>query len=187
MKHFSKYWNIDLLCFFVVHFQNGELSDGFAASLDVCIAKDISNDNTSSLLLALSEENVYDGLIDDRSQYNLKKTLIGIRKKTSEEVCVNLFLFHYSNDDDCSNILYHPKVKLVEVTECSLMSHHYNTCCKPKMDLSSDQSHMSKESARRILFRDFGGKKAMKVLDRKEKMKINVDAVKDQLDKTLLG
>lgn len=55
------------------------------------------------------------------------------------------------------------------------------------MNLSSDQGHMSTESARRILFRDFGGKKAMKVLDRKEKMKINVDAVKDQLDKTLLG
>lgn len=46
---------------------------------------------------------------------------------------------------------------------------------------------MSTESARRILFKDFGGKKAMKVLDRKEKMKINVDVVKDQLDKTLLG
>lgn len=46
---------------------------------------------------------------------------------------------------------------------------------------------MSTESARRILFKDFGGKKAMKVLERKEKMKINVDVVKDQLDKTLLG
>lgn len=94
------------------------------------------------------------------------------------------FILYYAG---FSNIFYHPKVKLVEVTECSLMSHHYNTCCKQKMNLSSDQSHMSKESARRILFRDFGGKKAMKVLDRKEKMKINVDAVKDQLDKTLLG
>lgn len=46
---------------------------------------------------------------------------------------------------------------------------------------------MSTESARRILFKDFGGKKALKVLDRKEKMKINVDVVKDQLDKTLFG
>lgn len=27
----------------------------------------------------------------------------------------------------------------------------------------------------------------MKVLDRKEKMKVNVDVVKDQLDKTLMG
>lgn len=46
---------------------------------------------------------------------------------------------------------------------------------------------MSTESARRILFKDFGGKKAMKALERKEKMKVNVDVVKDQLDKTLLG
>lgn len=46
---------------------------------------------------------------------------------------------------------------------------------------------MSSESAKRILFKDFGGKKALKVLDRKEKMKVNVDVVKDQLDKTLLG
>lgn len=71
------------------------------------------------------------------------------------------------------------------------MSHHYgHPHGKPNLNLSSDhsdQNHMSLESARRILFKDFGGKKAMKVLDRKEKMKVNVDAVKDQLDKTLLG
>lgn len=46
---------------------------------------------------------------------------------------------------------------------------------------------MSTESARRILFKEFGGKKAMKSQDRKEKMKVNVDVVKDQLDKTLMG
>lgn len=46
---------------------------------------------------------------------------------------------------------------------------------------------MNSESARRILLKDFGGKKALKVLDRKEKMKVNVDAVKDQLNRTLLG
>lgn len=72
----------------------------------------------------------------------------------------------------------------MEVTECILMSHHHS---KQNFNLSNDQSHMSSESARRLLFKDFGGKKAMKVLDRKEKMKVNVDAVKDQLDKTLLG
>lgn len=46
---------------------------------------------------------------------------------------------------------------------------------------------MSSEGAKRILFKDFGGKKALQVLDRKEKMKVNVDVVKDALDKTLLG
>lgn len=77
-------------------------------------------------------------------------------------------------------------MKLVEVGSCSLMSHHYNSC-KQKKNSSNDRSYMSSESARQILFKDFGGKKAMKILDRKEKMKVNVDAVKDQLDKTLLG
>lgn len=55
------------------------------------------------------------------------------------------------------------------------------------METTNDPTNMSTESARRLLFKEFGGKKAMKVLDRKEKMKINVDVVKDQLDKTLLG
>lgn len=67
------------------------------------------------------------------------------------------------------------------------MSYHYNNCGKKKTETPTDQSSMSSESARRLLFKEFGGKKAMKVLDRKEKMKINVDVVKDQLDKTLLG
>lgn len=67
------------------------------------------------------------------------------------------------------------------------MSYHYNNCGKPKVETSNDPTHLSTESARRLLFKEFGGKKAMKVLDRKEKMKINVDVVKDQLDKTLLG
>lgn len=67
------------------------------------------------------------------------------------------------------------------------MSYHYNLCSIRKAISPNDQSNISSECARRILFKDFGGKKAMKVLDRKEKMKVNVDIVKDQLDKTLLG
>lgn len=67
------------------------------------------------------------------------------------------------------------------------MSYHYNSLGTQKVSTLSDQPNMSVESARRILFKEFGGKKASIVLDRKEKMKINVDIVKDQLDKTLLG
>lgn len=67
------------------------------------------------------------------------------------------------------------------------MSYQYGNCAKKETVTQNDYSSMSTESARRILFKDFGGKKAMRVLDRKEKMKINVDVVKDQLDKTLLG
>lgn len=80
------------------------------------------------------------------------------------------------------------QIKLVETTECSLMSYLYNNCSKQQTtETANANSSMSSESARRILFKDFGGKKAMKVLDRKEKMKVNVDVVKDQLDKTLFG
>lgn len=79
------------------------------------------------------------------------------------------------------------QIKLIEVEECSLLSYHYNNCSKKKTDAPAEPSSMSTESARRILFKEFGGKKAMKVLDRKEKMKVNVDVVKDQLDKTLMG
>lgn len=69
-----------------------------------------------------------------------------------------------------------------------MMSYHYNSCGTQKVNSSAtDQPNMSSESARRLLFKEFGGKKASVVLDRKEKMKINVDIVKDQLDKTLLG
>lgn len=69
-------------------FQNGSLSDEFSSGLDIRIAKGIQNDNTdaSSLLLALSNDNVYGGLIDANSSCNLKKMFIGIRKRTSEEV-----------------------------------------------------------------------------------------------------
>lgn len=84
-------------------------------------------------------------------------------------------------------MLFFFQLKLVEVEECSLLSYHYNNCGQKTLDTSAAQSSMSTESARRLLFKEFGGKKAMKVLDRKEKMKVNVDVVKDQLDKTLMG
>lgn len=76
----------------------------------------------------------------------------------------------------------------MQVSQCSLMSFHYEKCAK-KITKSTDGGvlSMNSEGARRILLKDFGGKKAMKVLDRKERMKINIDVVKDQLDKTLLG
>lgn len=83
--------------------------------------------------------------------------------------------------------MFSVQLKLLEVNECNLMSYQYGNCAKKETVTQNDISSMSTESARRILFKDFGGKKAMKVLDRKEKMKINVDVVKDQLDKTLLG
>lgn len=165
---------------FSVHFQNGELGNSFAESLDVCMAKQ-ANDNTS-LLLTFSEDNVYDGnVIEGNSSKKLMRTFIGIRKKASEEVIqiyVDVLLTIFKR------LFILPQVKLVEVDECNLVSHHHNSFSKQNV---CSYYHMSSESARRILFKDFGGKKAIKVLDRREKMKVNVDTVKDQLDKSLLG
>lgn len=67
------------------------------------------------------------------------------------------------------------------------MSYHYNLTTQNAEKPIESTKTMSTEGARRILLKDFGGKKAMRVLDRKEKMKINVDVVKDALDKTLMG
>lgn len=77
------------------------------------------------------------------------------------------------------------QIKLVEISECNLLSYLYNNVAKRQIE--NDSMSLNQESARRILFKDFGGKKAIKVLDRKEKMKVNVDVVKEQLDKTLMG
>lgn len=79
------------------------------------------------------------------------------------------------------------QIKLVEVNECHLLSYYYNAVTHRDADKSTPMATMSSEGARRIMFKDFGGKKALQVLDRKEKMKVNVDVVKDALDKTLLG
>lgn len=168
------------------------MSDEFAESLDICVAKDTQNEGTSSVLLAISKNNVYDGYIGKGYPTDLKRKFLAIRKKDSEEVRLANQLIHFfvlQSDTIYFRIklYFFFQLKLVEVEECSLLSYHYNNCSKKKIDTPSEQSSMSTESARRILFKEFGGKKAMKSQDRKEKMKVNVDVVKDQLDKTLMG
>lgn len=65
---------------------SGEISDEFSSNLDVLIAKDNRTANTSSLVLAFTEDNVYDGFIYSSFPNNLRKSFVGIRKKSSEEV-----------------------------------------------------------------------------------------------------
>lgn len=65
-----------------------------------------------------------------------------------------------------------------------MLSYHYNSVAKHENRVHTG---LTADGARRLLFKDFGGKKAMKVFERKEKMKVNVDVVKEQLDKTLMG
>lgn len=145
------------------------------------MAKNSKNDDSSAVLIAISKTNLYDGVLMNRVPANKKRTLIAIRKKKSNQVCSWILWFYlFFSLTFLSN-----QIKFVEATECSLISYHYNDCSKEETNSSDGKSNISSESARRILFRDFGGKKAMKVLDRKEKMKVNVDIVKDQLDKTL--
>lgn len=81
----------------------------------------------------------------------------------------------------------HHQIKLVEVSECNLLSYYYNAVAHRNADGNNPVSTMSSEGAKRLMLKDFGGKKALLVLDRKEKMKVNVDVVKDALDKTLSG
>lgn len=47
-------------------------------------------------------------------------------------------------------------------------------------------SNRTKNQAYKLLLSNFGGKRAASLLERKERMKINVDIVKDQLDKTVV-
>lgn len=80
-----------MLLFVLAHFQNGELSDEFAANVDVCLAKDTQNDNSPSVLLAVSKDNVYDGYVGKGFPTDLKRTFLAVRKKDSEEVSRELF------------------------------------------------------------------------------------------------
>lgn len=70
-------------------------------------------------------------------------------------------------------------MRLVEVQECSLLSKHYDT-----IQVSAANGRTA-EQARKTMLTSFGGKAANRTLERRERMRINVDIVKGQLDKTM--
>lgn len=78
----------------LAHFQNGELSDEFAANLDVCFGKNTQDDGASPVLVAVSKDNVYDGYVGKGFPTDLKRTFIAIRKKNSEKVSSITFYVH---------------------------------------------------------------------------------------------
>lgn len=85
------------------------MSDEFAAGLDVCIAKDSQRDELPPVLVAVSNDNVYDGYIGKGFPSDLKRTFIAIRKKNSEEVgfaYVALILICFDN------LIYFPSDKI---------------------------------------------------------------------------
>lgn len=71
-------------------------------------------------------------------------------------------------------------MRLVEVQECSLLSKHYDTT-----KVSAETNGRTAEQARKTMLTSFGGKAANRTLERRERMRINVDIVKGQLDKTM--
>lgn len=151
--------------------------------MDACLAVDAKKENNATVALAVSSNNVYDGYIGDNIATDLVKTFIGVRKKNSNEVSGNDSLDKYC----LTEIGVFPcvsQIKLVEVKQCHMLSYHYDNVAEHKTRVVTG---LTTESARKLLFKDFGGKKALKVFERKEKMKVNVDVVKEQLDKTLLG
>lgn len=64
--------------------------------------------------------------------------------------------------------------------ESSLLSQHYG-----QPSNYGTGAVRSKDQALKLMLSKFGGKKAASLLERKERQKINVDIVKDQLDKTV--
>lgn len=78
------------------HFQNGEISDEFAANVDVCMARDTQNVSSPPILLAISKDNAYDGYVGKGYPTDLKRTFIAIRKKDSEEVSrIQFYQYYY--------------------------------------------------------------------------------------------
>lgn len=72
-------------------------------------------------------------------------------------------------------------MRLIEVEDCSMLSYHY--------DDNKDGKTVSrnKEQSIKLLHTTFGSKASNRVLEKKERMKVNVDVVKKQLDKTMNG
>lgn len=71
-------------------------------------------------------------------------------------------------------------MRLIEVSHCAMVSHHYDRS-------STDLESTDREAAKRILLKQYGSKNDRNILERRERMKVNVDIVKEQLDKTVDG
>lgn len=61
-----------------------------------------------------------------------------------------------------------------------MLSKHYQTDPNAAKARTTDA-----EEAKKIMLKSFGGKAAARTLEKKEKMRLNLDIVKDQLDKTM--
>lgn len=62
------------------------------------MAKDTKNDDSSAILMAISKNNLYDGVLEREIAINRKRKLIAIRKKKLDQVCIwNIQVFPHSD------------------------------------------------------------------------------------------
>lgn len=114
------------------------------------------NDNKQLHAIVAQEDNAYVGCAGDGFDGDLICNFIGIRNRVTN------------------------KMRLVEVKQCSLLGKHYTTDAAAENERTTDT-----KQAYKIMLKSFGGKAANRMLEKKDKMRLNVDVVKDQLDKTI--
>lgn len=69
---------------------------------------------------------------------------------------------------------------MIEVENCLMLSKQYEVSIE-----ASKQPVKTTEEAKKILLSSFGSKRANRLLEKKEKINMNIDVVKEQLEKTV--
>lgn len=114
------------------------------------------SDNRQQLhAIAAQEDNVYTGTVGKGFDGDLMRNFIGIRNKVTN------------------------KMRLIEVEQCSLLGKHYLP------DPTALRAGIDRDAAMKVMLKSFGGKAANRLLDRKEKMRLNVEVVRENLNKTV--
>lgn len=114
-----------------------------------------SHQPNKEMAVITTKNSVYHGYINDDLSSNLVNNFLAIRNKSTG------------------------KVRLVQVDNVSLLNDIYH---KQEIRLGNQ---LAEQSARSMMIKQFGGRFANRALERTERMKVSVDVVKNQLDKTL--
>lgn len=120
-----------------------------------CLLAHSANEDKQLHAIAAHADNVYTGAVGQGFAGDLMRNFVGIRNTVTN------------------------KIRLIEVEQCSLLGKHYLP------DPTALRTAIDKEAAMRVLLKSFGGKVANRLLERKEKMRLNVDVVKENLNKTV--
>lgn len=68
-------------------------------------------------------------------------------------------------------------MRIIQVEESSMLNEIYNNNSSKSANIITDSWD--------TMMKKFGGKKAQKILDKREKMKVNIDVVQEELDVTV--